>query len=137
MRGRATLKRVYQQGPILSGAHDTPKPFWHRVPYPPGSAQENDKSYSDPVLGTLFDHRVKLHLKVPHLIKPDYDLFLGFSFGFSLRIAGFDDMAVMGQSIKQRSRHLFITKDIRPFNEADIGGNNNAGASIQLAEKME
>ncbi len=42
----------------------------------------------------------------------------------------------MGQSIKQCS-HLFITKEIRPFNEADIGGNNDVGASIQLTEKME
>ena len=52
-------------------------------------------------------------------------------------IAGFDNMAMMRQSIKQCYHHLFITKDIRPFNEAEIGGDNDADTLIQLAEKME
>jgi hypothetical protein len=46
-------------------------------------------------------------------------------------------MAVMSQPIKQCRRHLFVTKDTRPFNEAEIGGNHDAGTFIQLAEKME
>ena len=46
-------------------------------------------------------------------------------------------MAVMRQSVKQCRRHLFITKDIGPFNKAQIGGDNDAGTLIQLAEKVE
>ena len=47
--------------------------------------------------------------------------FLGFSLRITGRvfepvtvIAGFDDIAVMRQSIKQCNRHLFITKKLRP-----------------------
>jgi len=46
-------------------------------------------------------------------------------------------MAVVRQPIEQSGGHLFITKDIGPFNKAQIGGDNDAGTLIQLAEKME
>jgi len=44
---------------------------------------------------------------------------------------------MMHQSIKQCRRHLFITKVIRSFNEAEIGGDNDAGMLMQLSVKME
>jgi hypothetical protein len=35
-------------------------------------------------------------------------------------IAGLDDVAVVGQAIEQRGRHLGITEDARPFSECEV-----------------
>ena len=43
----------------------------------------------------------------------------------------------MGQSIQQRSSHLFIHKDRRPLGKAEVGGNDDAGALIELADQVE
>jgi hypothetical protein len=40
-------------------------------------------------------------------------------------IAGFDDVAVVGQAIEERSRHLGITEDARLFPECEIGGDDD------------
>ncbi len=42
-----------------------PKPFWYRIPYPPGPAQESNKSHNDPAFGTLSDHQTD-RTSVPH-----------------------------------------------------------------------
>ncbi|SRR5271169_1795945 len=36
-------------------------------------------------------------------------------------VAGFDDFAVMGQSVEQRGRHLGVAKDARPFAKGEVG----------------
>ena len=40
-------------------------------------------------------------------------------------IAGLDDVAVVGQAIEQRGRHLGITEDARPFTECEVGGDDD------------
>jgi hypothetical protein len=40
-------------------------------------------------------------------------------------IAGLDDIAVMGQAIEQRGRHLRITEDTRPFTECEVRGDDD------------
>ena len=42
-------------------------------------------------------------------------------------ITGFDDMAVMGESVEQCGRHLFIDKHMAPFREAQIGRHDDTG----------
>ncbi len=52
-------------------------------------------------------------------------------------VSGFEDVAVMGEPIQQRSRHLGVAKHAGPFAEAEVGGDDDAGALIELAQKME
>ena len=52
-------------------------------------------------------------------------------------IAGFYDVAVMGQSIQQGGGHLRITEHRRPFREAEIGGDQDAGSFVELADQVE
>ena len=40
-------------------------------------------------------------------------------------VAGLDDVAVVGQAIEQRGRHLGIAEDARPFAEGEIGGDDD------------
>ena len=52
-------------------------------------------------------------------------------------IACFEDVAMMGQSVQQGCGHLGITEDAGPFTEAQVGGDDDAGALVKLAEQME
>jgi hypothetical protein len=39
-------------------------------------------------------------------------------------VSGFDDVAVVGQAIEQRGRHLRVCEDARPFTEGEVGGDD-------------
>ena len=52
-------------------------------------------------------------------------------------VSGFEDMAVVRQAVEQYGCHLGITKHIGPFTEAEIGGDDDTGLLIELAEQME
>ena len=43
----------------------------------------------------------------------------------------------MGEAVEQRRRHLRIAEDSCPFAEAQIGGDDDAGALVELAQQME
>ena len=43
----------------------------------------------------------------------------------------------MGKPVEQRCCHLCVSKDLRPFLEAEIGCNDNTCALIEFAEKVE
>ena len=43
----------------------------------------------------------------------------------------------MGETVEQCSGHLGIAKDRGPFAEAEVGGDDDAGALIELAQQME
>ena len=49
----------------------------------------------------------------------------------------FEDVAMVRQSIEQCGCHLGIAENVPPFAEAEIGGDDDAGAFIKLAEQME
>jgi len=44
---------------------------------------------------------------------------------------------MMGQPIQQSCRHLGVTEHTGPFGKAQIGGNHDTGALIQLREQVE
>lgn len=46
-------------------------------------------------------------------------------------------MAMMGQPVEERRRHFGMAKDARPFAEAQVGCNDDAGALIELGQQME
>ena len=52
-------------------------------------------------------------------------------------VAGLDDIAVVGETIEERGRHLGITKDARPFTEVEVGGDDDRGALIEPADEVE
>jgi hypothetical protein len=43
----------------------------------------------------------------------------------------------VSKAIEQGSRHLGIAEDAGPFAEAQVGGDHDAGALVELAEQME
>src|SRR5580704_13378000 len=50
---------------------------------------------------------------------------VGSAFEAPAVIAGLDDVAVVGQAIEQRGRHLGITEDAWPFSECEVGGDDD------------
>ena len=51
-------------------------------------------------------------------------------------VPGFQDVAVVGQAIEKSGGHLGVTEDGGPFAEAEIGGDDDAGALVELTEEM-
>ena len=43
----------------------------------------------------------------------------------------------MGEAVEQGCGHLGISKDRGPFAEAQVGGDDDAGAFVEFAQKME
>ena len=40
-------------------------------------------------------------------------------------VATLDDVAVVGQTVEQRGRHLGVAEHARPFTEGEIGGDHD------------
>ena len=43
----------------------------------------------------------------------------------------------MGDAVQQRRGHLGIAEDLHPFSEAEVGGDDQRGAFIELADEVE
>jgi hypothetical protein len=54
-----------------------------------------------------------------------WDVIVGSALEAPALISSFDDVAVVGQTIEQRGRHLGITEDARPFTEGEVCGDND------------
>ena len=52
-------------------------------------------------------------------------------------VSSLQDVAVMGEPVEQRCRHLGIAEDGGPFAEAEVGGDDDAGAFVERAQEME
>ena len=52
-------------------------------------------------------------------------------------VSGLEDVAVMGKPVQQGGGHLGIAEHVGPFAEAEVGGDNDAGAFVELADQME
>jgi hypothetical protein len=52
-------------------------------------------------------------------------------------VAGFENVAVMGQAIEQRRRHLGVAEYARPFGEGEICRQNDRGALVKAADQVE
>ena len=46
-------------------------------------------------------------------------------------------MASVGEAIEQSGGHFCVTKDARPFTEAQFGGDDDAGTLVELAQEVE
>ena len=52
-------------------------------------------------------------------------------------VAGFQDVAMVGEPVQQGRGHLGIAEDIGPFAEAQVGGDDDAGALLEFAQQVE
>ena len=52
-------------------------------------------------------------------------------------VAGLDDVAVMGEPVEQRGRHLRVAEDARPLSEGEIGRNDDRGLLVETADEVE
>src|SRR5271166_4746021 len=52
-------------------------------------------------------------------------------------VAGLDDVAVMGEAVEERGRHLRIAEHARPFAEGEIGGDDDRSSLVEPADEME
>ena len=52
-------------------------------------------------------------------------------------VSGLQNVAAVGEAVEQRSGHLGIAKDAGPFAEAEVSGDDDAGAFVKLAQKVE
>ncbi len=46
-------------------------------------------------------------------------------------VSGLDDVAVVGQPIEQRGRHLGVPEDARPFTEGQVGGDDDRSTLVE------
>ena len=61
---------------------------------------------------------------------------LGAVFEAPAFISGFDNVAMMGEPVEERGRHLGVAEDARPFTEGQIGRDDHRGAFVELANEM-
>src|SRR5689334_20457917 len=52
-------------------------------------------------------------------------------------VAGLDDVAVVGQAVEQRRRHLWIAEHGSPFREGEVSGDDDRGAFVEPTDQME
>src|ERR1700687_1193490 len=52
-------------------------------------------------------------------------------------VAGLDDVAMVGQSIEHGSGHLGVAEDLRPVGEGEVGGDQQRGVLVELADQVE
>ena len=62
---------------------------------------------------------------------------LGAGFEAVAVVACFEDVAAVCKPIQESRCHLCIPEDLRPFREAEVGRDDDAGALVELAEQME
>ena len=52
-------------------------------------------------------------------------------------VAGFDDLAVVGEAVEERRRHLGVAEDGGPFAEGEVCGDDDRGAFVEAADQVE
>lgn len=52
-------------------------------------------------------------------------------------VAGFDDVAAVGEPVEQRRGHLGFTEDSGSLGEAEVGGNDQTGLLVEFADQVE
>src|SRR3546814_18200033 len=52
-------------------------------------------------------------------------------------VSGLQDVAVVGEPIEECGGHLRVTEHAGPLTEAEVGGDDDAGALVEFAQQME
>jgi hypothetical protein len=94
--------------------------------------QQGAASLSDGLIGLLHGHTRT------HLGKPGRGGgFVSFVFEAPAGVAGLDDIAVVGQTVEHGGSHLGVAEDLGPIGEGEIGGDQQRGVLVELADQME
>lgn len=62
---------------------------------------------------------------------------LGAGFVAVAVVAGFQNVAAVSEPIQERGCHLCVVEYLGPFGEAEIGGDDHAGALVEFAQEVE
>ena len=54
-----------------------------------------------------------------------------------LSLPGLDDLAMVGETIKQRCGHLGVAEDRGPLTEGEVGGDDDRGSLVEPAHEVE
>src|SRR5262249_6989802 len=52
-------------------------------------------------------------------------------------VSGLDDVAVMSEPVEERGGHLGVAEDAGPFAEGEVGGDDDGGTLVELADEVE
>jgi hypothetical protein len=52
-------------------------------------------------------------------------------------VAGFEDVAMVGEAVQQGGGHLGVAEDLHPFAEVEVGGDDERGLLVELADQVE
>ena len=52
-------------------------------------------------------------------------------------VAGLDDVAVVGEAVEERGRHLGVAEDGGPFAEVEVRRDDDRGALVEAADQVE
>ena len=52
-------------------------------------------------------------------------------------VAGFDDVAMVGNTVEQCGGHLGVAKDGRPLAKGEVRGDDDGGLLVELADQMD
>jgi len=52
-------------------------------------------------------------------------------------IAGFNDVAMVGQAIEQRGGHFGVAEHAWPFAESEVSGDDDRGTLVEPADEVE
>ena len=52
-------------------------------------------------------------------------------------VAGLEDVAVVGDAVEQSGGHLGVAEDLYPFAEGEVGGDDERGLLVELADEVE
>jgi hypothetical protein len=52
-------------------------------------------------------------------------------------VAGLDDVAVMGEAVEHGGGHLGVAEDLGPISEGEVGGDQQRGVLVELADQVE
>ena len=52
-------------------------------------------------------------------------------------VAGLDDVAVVGQAVEHGGGHLGVAEHLGPIGEGEVGGDQQRGVLVELADQME
>ena len=52
-------------------------------------------------------------------------------------VAGLDDVAVVGQPVEHGGGHLGVAEHLRPVGKCQVGGDEQRGVLVQLADQVE
>ncbi len=69
--------------------------------------------------------------------RPTGEIGSGAIFEAPALVAGLDDVAMMGEAVEERGRHLGVAEHARPLAESEVGGDDVRSLPLEPADQVE